>query len=71
MTREEAIQALKDLRDIRLQGVEWKESLDMAIEALSAEPSNCINCKHYTETEDADGVHGNCTHTEFKGGEDE
>ena len=37
MEREEAIQALKDLRDIRLQGVEWKESLDMAIEALSAD----------------------------------
>lgn len=37
MTREDAIQALKDLRDIRLQGVEWKESLDMAIEALSAD----------------------------------
>ena len=37
MTMEEAIQALKDLRDIRLQGVEWKKSLDMAIEALSAE----------------------------------
>ena len=33
-----------------------------AIEALSAEPTNCINCKHYTETEDADGIHGNCTH---------
>lgn len=37
MKREEAIQALKDLRDIRLQGVEWKESLDMAIEALQTD----------------------------------
>ena len=34
MTREDAIQALKSLRDIRLQGVEWTESLDIAIEAL-------------------------------------
>ena len=36
MTREEAISALKTLRDVRLQSVEWTESLDMAIEALSA-----------------------------------
>ena len=46
MTREDAIQALKDLRDIRLQGVEWTESLDIAIEVLQTDLVRCKDCRH-------------------------
>lgn len=65
MTREEAIQALKDLRDIRLQGVEWTESLDMAIEALKAEPIRCGECENYIDRRCIEAnhhvaAHGNC-----------
>lgn len=50
MTREEAIQILKAIRVYecypKSASEETKEAIDMAIEALSAEPIYCNECKH-------------------------
>ena len=30
---------------------------------MALEPTNCVTCEHYHETEDDDGVHGHCNET--------
>ena len=63
MTREEAIQVLKDtyahwlrLKEEHLlpcsECEEVTEAIDMAISALQAEPSRCEDCEYWNDTED-------------------
>lgn len=58
MTREEAIQRLKNI-DIREALQEDYDAIDMAIEALS-EPSivRCGECKHWSEDEKQEAMSG-------------
>ena len=54
MTREEAISILEEEAEFLYQDDRPynREAFDMAIEALSAEPQNCWNCKHYEPKHD-------------------
>jgi len=59
MTREEAIQALKDLAEINVRyrcDDKWITALDMAIEALKAEPVRCKDCKHIGIIDEDEGT---------------
>jgi len=57
MTREEAIAILKDISWQMGSVKRWEniEAIDMAIEALKAEPVRCKDCKHrfYDESNEA------------------
>ena len=59
MTREEAVEHLKEWREVISSG-HRKAVIDMAIEALQEAEINCVHCPHYHETEDDTGVHSHC-----------